>query len=78
MRQINEVEINFLDKRNQMGRLLVNGKLSPIRFVSVYLPDGFNTKVEYQATLANDWNMSNPLVFQAKTPKGLVSKIKKH
>jgi hypothetical protein len=77
MKHTNKVEIDYIDKKYRQGRLIVNEEYIAINFVSV-LQENFTCKDEYSAVLANDWNMSNPLTFQAKTVKGLVGKIKRH
>lgn len=78
MTNLNEVTLRFFDKRNRMAAINVNRKSVGIIFETVYKDNGFDTKTEYSCRVANDWNMSNPITFQAKTPKGLVGKLKRH
>lgn len=78
MTDTNEVTLRFLDKNNRSGTLNVNSKSIGVGFVSVYQSNGFDYKDEYNCQLANAWNRSNPIPFQAKTIKGLIGKIKRH
>jgi hypothetical protein len=78
MTDTNEVALRFLDKQSRLGAIDVNGKSISITFVPVVQPDGFNCKDKYSCQVANDWNISNPIAFQAKTPKGLIGMLKRH
>ena len=75
---MNIVTLEYFDEKNGYGNLTVNGKRAAIGkgFLGKYR--GFNPVYEYAVTLANDWNMSAPIHFHAKTLKSLMSKIRKH
>lgn len=76
---MNKVTLEYLDKPNHTGRMLINNKPIPVYFIQVYKNDkDFNGKQGYSCQVANDWNISNPLTFQAPTIKGLIGQLKRH
>lgn len=76
---MNKVTLKYLDTPNRTGRLLVNSKPVSIHFIQIYKNNkDFNGKQGYSCQVANDWNISNPLSFQAPTIKGLLGRLKHH
>ncbi len=76
---MNEVTLEYLDKPNRTGRILVNIKPVPVHFIQIYKNENnFNGKQGYSCQVCNDWNISNPLTFEAPTIKGLIGQLKRH
>jgi hypothetical protein len=68
---MNTATVTFEEKNIRQGGLKVNN------FFVMFGYDWVN-KVYQTNQLANDWNMSNRLMFQARSLKQLVTKIEKH
>jgi len=76
---MNTVTNSWLDKKNRMGRLKINGYDVGIEFVNgPWSNKKFNYSQWLGVTVANDWNMSNPIEIKAATMAALVKKIEKH
>jgi len=76
---MNTVTNVWLDKKNRMGRLEINGHGVGIYFVNgKYSAKTFNYSQWVAVRVANDWNMSNPIMIKAATLETLVKKIEKH
>ena len=73
---MNTVVVEYTEKQYACGRIRVNGKTVGVGMDTYYLRD--KPKRHWVAVLANDWNMSNPIVFHAPTIKGLLGQIKRH
>lgn len=74
----NTVTLEYFDEKHKYGNIFVNGKRIGVGkgFQGKYR--GFNPIYEYEAQLSNDWNISAPILFHAKTLKSLMAKIRKH
>jgi len=76
---MNTVTNTWLDKKNRMGRLEINGHFIPVYFVNgKYSEKKFNYSQWIAVRVANDWNMSNTFTIKAATLETLVKKIEKH
>lgn len=76
---INQVELQFLDKPNKLGALLVNNQVIGFGMDRVPGRNGFDMIAHYTTSLmATDFNPSNPIRFDARTVKGLIGKIRRY
>ena len=68
----------WLDKKNRMGGMVVNGQSLPVDIVEGTW-DAANARFREWVGVrcAYDWNMSNPVLIKAATLKTLVKKIEK-
>jgi hypothetical protein len=77
MNAMNEVQITLSDSKCNMHSLSVNGQFIVVaHLVSRDLQD--RLVHEFSVNLANDWNMSNRMVFMARSLPALVKKLAKH
>jgi hypothetical protein len=74
----NIVTLEYFDEKNKYGNIFVNGERIGVGKSHFRKYKGFNPIYEYTAILVNNWNMSAPIQFHAKTLKSLMAKIRKH
>ena len=75
---MNIVSLEYFDKKNKYGNIFVNGERVGVGMAHFGKYRQFTPVYEYEVTLANDWNMSAPIRFHAKTLKSLMAKVRKH
>jgi len=76
---MNEVTLQYFNKASRACTIQVNSNPVIVNFIQVYKnANDFNGKIGYSCQVVNDWNISNPLTFQASTVKGLMGKLKRH
>ncbi len=76
---MNAITSHYYDKKNDYGRIVVNGYSVAVGRSTVgYKDDGFTPIRHYSAQVANDWNVSNRFEITAATMRGVLGKIKRH
>lgn len=69
----------WLDKKNRMGRMLLNGHHLPVFFVEGKWSDKTCSYSQWlMVRVANYWNASNPIGIKAATMRTLQKKIENH
>lgn len=78
---MNHVTIAFNDPKNRQATIVLNGKQVEVECNSKLRKnsfDVFDMVTWFRVTLSNIHNQSAPVVFEARTLKGLIDKINRH